>query len=131
MAIKAFVLPRQKCAKSRSAMAVACFLFRRQFREGLANFREVKQRIVPEAVRSASRTEDDAFGLTVKGRQRMPIARRQQSRNKVTSTEFVRHLVQLAQKTCIVGLIIGVAGLHREIAFSSSIAGRMHAGGSS
>ena len=108
MAIFTLVFPRKKRAERRPAMTVSGFLLSRELGESLANLGKVEERIVAESIEAARRTQDDAFGRPVKRRQRVAVARGSDHADESPGTEFVGHIVQLAQQPRIVGLVVGV-----------------------
>src|SRR5271165_558486 len=118
MTFCAFVLPLKKLAKCGTAVAVFGLLFGGEFGEGLANLREIEQRIIPKSIGAAWFAQNETFGPAVKSRQRMSVARRRDDADKAASAVLVRDVVQLPQQAGIVGLVGGsVALLGRSLAF--------------
>src|ERR1700690_3177922 len=93
----AFVLPLQEGAKSRAAMAVVRLFLGDEFGEGLADFREVKQRIVAEAIFAARRTQNHAFSFAVESGQRVSVAGGGNHADEAPGAIFVGNIMQLAQ----------------------------------
>src|SRR5450631_3146035 len=87
-------IPLQKLAKRRPPMAVPGLLLRAEFREGLLNLREIKQRIVSEPARAKRRGENHSFGRPAKRSQSLPIARGGQHAHEPSSALLRRNVPQ-------------------------------------
>src|SRR5271165_5615802 len=106
MQVTEVVGPLQKLEEGRAAMAVLRLFLGGEFGEGLADLRKEEQGIVAEAVAAAGRVQDDAFGLAVKRRQRVSVARNGNHTDEAAGAVLVRNIVQLAQEPLIVGFVL-------------------------
>src|ERR1700686_2446556 len=68
------VAPFQKLAKRRAPVTVIRLFFGTKFGKRLSNLREIKQRIVPEAIRAARGIENHSLGCPAKGFKGLPVA---------------------------------------------------------
>src|SRR5579862_9433199 len=103
------VFPGKKLTKRSAAMAILGFLFSGQFGERLADLRKKEQWIVTEPVRTPRRPQNQSLSFSVENGQRVAITSGGNHAHKTPRPELVRHLVQLAQQTPVVRLIVGVA----------------------
>src|SRR5271166_6507002 len=108
MAFRAFVFPLQELAKGGPTMAVFGLLFGGELGEGLADLREVEERIVAEAVGAARRAQNETFSAAVKGRQRVAVPRDRDHADKTAGTILVGNIVQLAQQASVVRFVAGI-----------------------
>jgi len=89
-------------------MAVTSFLFRAEFGERLLNLREIKQRVVSEAVRAAWSVENQSLGCPAKRSQSLPIARGGQHAHESARTFLGWNLPQLSEQARVVGFVVRI-----------------------
>ena len=121
------IFPLEKRPKRRTAMAVVRLLFRSEFGEGLANLREVEERIIAKAICSARFPQDLTFGSSVKKTYRVPVTRRGDHADEPGGAKLIRYFVQVAKQAGVVGRIIRIAGIFTGIVLVGRITRRTHA----
>src|SRR5208337_1818513 len=122
MKVVEVVGPVKELAERVAAMTVLGFLFGGEFGEGFFDLRKEKQRVIAEAVGSPRGVKDDALSLALKRRQGVAIAGDGNHADEAAGTVFVGDIVQLAQQTGVVGLVIGVSGVFGDVMFVGGIA---------
>src|SRR5271166_5038654 len=122
MKVAEVVGPVKELAERRAAMAVFSFLLGGEFGEGFFDLGKEEQRVIAETVGSPRGVKDDALSLAVKCRQRVSVAGDGDDADEAAGTVFVGDIMQLAQQTGVVGLIVGVSGVFGDVMFVGGIA---------
>src|ERR1700693_6215915 len=100
--------PIEKFPERRAPVAVLRLFFRAQLCKCFLDLREIKQRIVTEAVCAARSVEDYSLGRAAKRSQSLAVAGRGQHANKSSGAFARRNALQFPQNARVVGMVIGV-----------------------
>ncbi len=107
-------------------MAVLRFLYRAEFRKGLADLREIKQGIVSESAVPSGCVQNDAFSGAAEGVNRLAVSGHGQHADESRGASSCGGAGEFAQHTRVVGFVIRVAVCRVRLA--GRIAGGMNAG---
>src|ERR1700733_4663652 len=97
LATRGPLIPLQKLAERGAAVAVPGLFFGGQFGESFLNLREVEQRVIAEAMGALGTSENHPFGLTVKHREHLPLARGGDHTYESPGAPFRGNISQLAK----------------------------------
>src|SRR5664279_5665900 len=98
MHLAEMVRPLQKLAEGGSAMTVLGFLLGGQLGKRFVDLGKEEKRIVAESVRAAGGVQNQPFGLAMKCRQGVSVARHGNHADEASGAVFVRNFMQLAQQ---------------------------------
>ncbi len=123
--LKTFCERIEKFAERPTAVTDERFLFGCELREGLAQVRNIEQRIVAKSSGSAFGVQDDAGSLSAKSGYGFAFARSGNDANEPGGALRIRHSRHIAQES---SLVFGVSGIASAAGFECSETGGMHAG---
>src|SRR6266404_5835794 len=89
-------------------MAVLCFFFRAQLREGLLNLRKIKQWVIAESTCPSRSVKNHAFGCALKNRQGPAIARRCYPTHKSATALLLLDSLDLANQLSVISFIMRI-----------------------
>src|SRR5512133_2212340 len=108
------VQPVEHLPECGATMAVLGFLFCGEFREGLADRREVEHGVISKPIFASEMVKDYALGNAPKTGDRLPVPGGHDDAHEASTALLGRHPFQFAQNAVVIRLVVRiVSGLSR------------------